>query len=142
MKRRGCYCFCWRWYVSFQLICTSSQSHFIDGMIIIWAPSNSPQTSTYGSDLSPEDLQYEKEHWKPRTTFRYDALLIVYFYTNLRNADARPCKSMTWHGVRQGNTSSQAAQTTAPEFLLLVMVGIYLFVMLLLKFIFPRQMRS
>ncbi|KAF7986029.1 hypothetical protein HWV62_41380 [Athelia sp. TMB] len=41
-----------------------------DGMIIIWAPSNSPQTSTYGSDLSPEDLQYEKEHWKPRTTFR------------------------------------------------------------------------
>ncbi|KAH8102051.1 WD40 repeat-like protein [Cristinia sonorae] len=41
-----------------------------DGMIIIWAPSASPQTSTYGSDLSPEELQYEKEHWKPRTTFR------------------------------------------------------------------------
>lgn len=41
-----------------------------DGMVIIWAPSNNPQTSTYGSDLSPEELQYEKEHWKPRTTFR------------------------------------------------------------------------
>ncbi|PPQ82475.1 hypothetical protein CVT25_007313 [Psilocybe cyanescens] len=41
-----------------------------DGMIIIWAPSSSPQAATYGSDLSPEDLQYEKEYWKPRTTFR------------------------------------------------------------------------
>ena len=39
-------------------------------MIIIWAPSTIPQTSTYGSDLSPEDLQHEKEYWKPRTTFR------------------------------------------------------------------------
>lgn len=43
---------------------------FTDGMIIIWAPSSSPQASTYGSDLSPEDLQHEKEYWKPRTTFR------------------------------------------------------------------------
>ncbi|EGO01144.1 hypothetical protein SERLA73DRAFT_105689 [Serpula lacrymans var. lacrymans S7.3] len=41
-----------------------------DGMIIIWAPSASPQTATYGSDLSPEDMQHEKEYWKPRTTFR------------------------------------------------------------------------
>ncbi|KDR76985.1 hypothetical protein GALMADRAFT_246159 [Galerina marginata CBS 339.88] len=41
-----------------------------DGMIIIWAPSSSPQAATYGSDLSPEDLQHEKEYWKPRTTFR------------------------------------------------------------------------
>ncbi|EDR10655.1 chromatin assembly complex 1 subunit B/CAC2 [Laccaria bicolor S238N-H82] len=41
-----------------------------DGMIIIWAPSTSPQPTTYGSDLSPEDLQHEKEYWKPRTTFR------------------------------------------------------------------------
>ncbi|KAJ7178261.1 WD40-repeat-containing domain protein [Mycena filopes] len=41
-----------------------------DGMVIIWAPSSSPQTSTYGSDLSPADLQHEKEYWKPRTTFR------------------------------------------------------------------------
>ena len=40
-------------------------------MIIIWAPSTSPQASTYGSDLSPEDLQHEKEYWKPRTTFRF-----------------------------------------------------------------------
>lgn len=41
-----------------------------DGMIIIWAPSINPQASTYGSDLSQEDLQHEKEYWKPRTTFR------------------------------------------------------------------------
>ncbi|KAH6891806.1 chromatin assembly complex protein [Coprinopsis sp. MPI-PUGE-AT-0042] len=41
-----------------------------DGMIIIWAPSSSPQAATYGSDLSTEDLQHEKEYWKPRTSFR------------------------------------------------------------------------
>ncbi|RPD75913.1 WD40 repeat-like protein [Lentinus tigrinus ALCF2SS1-7] len=41
-----------------------------DGMIIVWAPTTSPHASSYGSDLTPEDLQYEKEHWKPRTTFR------------------------------------------------------------------------
>ncbi|KAJ7062893.1 WD40-repeat-containing domain protein [Mycena amicta] len=41
-----------------------------DGMVIIWAQSATPQTSTYGSDLSPEDLQHEREYWKPRTTFR------------------------------------------------------------------------
>ncbi|KAJ7654142.1 WD40-repeat-containing domain protein [Mycena polygramma] len=41
-----------------------------DGMVIIWAPSATPPTSTYGSDLSPDDLQHEKEYWKPRTTFR------------------------------------------------------------------------
>ncbi|KAJ7837931.1 hypothetical protein B0H13DRAFT_177331 [Mycena leptocephala] len=42
-----------------------------DGMVIIWAPSATPQTSPYGWDLSPDDLQHEK-CWKPRTTFRYD----------------------------------------------------------------------
>ncbi|KAG1819213.1 WD40-repeat-containing domain protein [Suillus subaureus] len=41
-----------------------------DGMIIIWAPSSTPQTATYGSDLTADELQYEKEYWKPRTTFR------------------------------------------------------------------------
>ncbi len=41
-------------------------------MIIIWAPSASPQAATYGSDLSAEELQNEKEYWKPRTTFRYE----------------------------------------------------------------------
>lgn len=45
--------------------------HTADGMIIVWAPTTSPHASSYGSDLTPEDLQYEKEHWKPRTTFRY-----------------------------------------------------------------------
>ncbi|KIJ16430.1 hypothetical protein PAXINDRAFT_132381 [Paxillus involutus ATCC 200175] len=41
-----------------------------DGMIIIWASSNTPPTATYGGDLTTDDLQYEKEYWKPRTTFR------------------------------------------------------------------------
>ncbi|KAJ7700507.1 WD40-repeat-containing domain protein [Mycena rosella] len=41
-----------------------------DGMVIVWAPSASPQTSTYGSDLSAADLQHEKEYWRPRTAFR------------------------------------------------------------------------
>ncbi|CDO77760.1 hypothetical protein BN946_scf184993.g23 [Trametes cinnabarina] len=46
-----------------------------DGMIIIWSPTNSPHATSYGSDLTPEDMQYEKEHWKPRTTFRSMILL-------------------------------------------------------------------
>ncbi|KAG6855722.1 hypothetical protein H0H87_011614 [Tephrocybe sp. NHM501043] len=41
-----------------------------DGMIILWSPSATPQASTYGSDLAPEELQHEKEYWKPRTSFR------------------------------------------------------------------------
>ncbi|KAA1474538.1 WD40 repeat-like protein [Dentipellis sp. KUC8613] len=41
-----------------------------DGMIIIWAQSSTPNQSVYGSDLSAEDMQFEKEYWKPRTTFR------------------------------------------------------------------------
>ena len=40
-------------------------------MIIIWVQSNSPSQTAYGSDLSSDDMQFEKEHWKPRTTFRY-----------------------------------------------------------------------
>lgn len=50
-----------------------------DGMIIIWAPSSTPLPVTYGSDLSTEDLQYEKEYWKPRTTFRsvFDLPLLI-----------------------------------------------------------------
>lgn len=41
-----------------------------DGMIIIWAQSNTLSQTAYGSDLTADDLQFEKEHWKPRTTFR------------------------------------------------------------------------
>ncbi|KIK96890.1 hypothetical protein PAXRUDRAFT_825486 [Paxillus rubicundulus Ve08.2h10] len=41
-----------------------------DGMVIIWASSSTPPTATYGGDLTTDDLQYEKEYWKPRTTFR------------------------------------------------------------------------
>ncbi|RDB17163.1 putative WD repeat-containing protein C26H5.03 [Hypsizygus marmoreus] len=47
-----------------------------DGMIIIWSPSSSPQATTYGSDLTPEELQLEKEYWKPRTTFRCTAMQV------------------------------------------------------------------
>ncbi|PCH36764.1 WD40 repeat-like protein [Wolfiporia cocos MD-104 SS10] len=47
-----------------------------DGMIIIWSPTTSPHATTYGSDLSPEDLQYEKEHWKARTTFRCTSMQV------------------------------------------------------------------
>ncbi|KAI0634573.1 WD40 repeat-like protein [Trametes polyzona] len=47
-----------------------------DGMIIIWSPTTSPHASSYGSDLTPEDLQYEKEHWKPRTTFRCTSMQV------------------------------------------------------------------
>jgi chromatin assembly factor 1 subunit B len=40
-------------------------------MIIIWAQSTTPPTANYGSDLTQEELQYEKEYWKPRISFRY-----------------------------------------------------------------------
>jgi chromatin assembly factor 1 subunit B len=46
-----------------------------DGMIIIWAQSTTPAASSYGSDLSPDEIQYEKEYWKARITFRHDMLL-------------------------------------------------------------------
>ncbi|EIW79627.1 WD40 repeat-like protein [Coniophora puteana RWD-64-598 SS2] len=39
-----------------------------DGMIIVWAPTSSPPTATYGSDLTADDMVYEKEYWKPRLT--------------------------------------------------------------------------
>ncbi|EPQ50803.1 WD40 repeat-like protein [Gloeophyllum trabeum ATCC 11539] len=55
-----------RWSPNGELIASAGD----DGMIIIWAPTTSPHGITYGSDLTPEDLQYEKEFWKPRTTFR------------------------------------------------------------------------
>ncbi|KAK1215991.1 Chromatin assembly factor 1 subunit [Marasmius sp. AFHP31] len=41
-----------------------------DGMIIVWAPSSTPQTSAYGSELSAEELSNEKEFWKPRIMVR------------------------------------------------------------------------
>jgi hypothetical protein len=61
------------------MVCTLASSIYrvrltaslTDGMIIIWVQSNSPSQTAYGSDLSSDDLQFEKEHWKPRTTFRY-----------------------------------------------------------------------
>lgn len=40
-------------------------------MVVIWSPTSTPQTSTYGSDLTPEELQNEKEFWRVRCMFRY-----------------------------------------------------------------------
>ncbi|KAJ2919687.1 hypothetical protein MD484_g643, partial [Candolleomyces efflorescens] len=61
-----------RWSPNGELIASAGD----DGMIIIWAPSSSPQPTTYGSDLSPEDLQHEKEYWKPRITFRCTSMQV------------------------------------------------------------------
>ncbi|KAK7062875.1 Chromatin assembly factor 1 subunit [Paramarasmius palmivorus] len=41
-----------------------------DGMIIIWAPSSTPQASAYGSDVNPDEMSNEKEFWKPRIMVR------------------------------------------------------------------------
>ncbi|KAJ2928487.1 hypothetical protein H1R20_g8629, partial [Candolleomyces eurysporus] len=61
-----------RWSPNGELIASAGD----DGMIIVWAPSSSPQPTTYGSDLSPEDLQHEKEYWKPRITFRCTSMQV------------------------------------------------------------------
>lgn len=55
-----------RWSPNGELVASAGD----DGMIIVWVQSSTPPTATYGGDLSTEDLQYEKEYWKPRTTFR------------------------------------------------------------------------
>ncbi|TFY59564.1 hypothetical protein EVJ58_g5698 [Rhodofomes roseus] len=55
-----------RWSPNGELIASAGD----DGMIIIWSPTTSPHANAFGSDLTPDELQYEKEHWKPRTTFR------------------------------------------------------------------------
>ena len=49
---------------------SSLKTNDVDGMVIVWAPTTSPHATSYGSDLTPEELQYEKEHWKPRTIIR------------------------------------------------------------------------
>ncbi|KAF9531090.1 WD40-repeat-containing domain protein [Crepidotus variabilis] len=41
-----------------------------DGMIIIWAPTATAPAAPYGSDITAEDLQHEKEYWKQRTSFK------------------------------------------------------------------------
>jgi chromatin assembly factor 1 subunit B len=48
-----------------------SDHSYVDGMIIIWAPSSTPQTAAFGSEMSAEELQYEKEYWRARTPFRF-----------------------------------------------------------------------
>ncbi|KAJ7628904.1 WD40 repeat-like protein [Roridomyces roridus] len=47
-----------------------------DGMVIIWAPSSTPPVSTYGSDLTAEELANEKEFWRPRTTFKCTSMQV------------------------------------------------------------------
>lgn len=42
----------------------------LDGMIIIWAHSSSPQAAAYGSDLTVEEQQNEKEFWRVRCMVR------------------------------------------------------------------------
>ncbi|KAI6041468.1 WD40-repeat-containing domain protein [Pisolithus marmoratus] len=55
-----------RWSPNGELIASAGD----DGMIIVWVQSSTPPPATYSGDLSAEDLQYEREFWKPRTTFR------------------------------------------------------------------------
>ena len=70
-------------------------ARLIDGMIIIWVQSTSPSQAAYGSELSSDDMQFEKEYWKPRTTFRY-AFLAAHFYS--LNAD-RPLQLYNHAGL-------------------------------------------
>ncbi|KZT43279.1 WD40 repeat-like protein [Sistotremastrum suecicum HHB10207 ss-3] len=51
-----------RWSPNGELIASAGD----DGMVIIWAPSSNPSTS-FGAE-SADDVQYEKEFWKPRLT--------------------------------------------------------------------------
>ncbi|KAK0205272.1 WD40 repeat-like protein [Desarmillaria ectypa] len=61
-----------RWSPNGELIASAGD----DGMIIIWSPSTTPQASTYGSDLSTEELQNEKEYWRVRCMFRCTAMQV------------------------------------------------------------------
>ncbi|KAK0499902.1 WD40 repeat-like protein [Armillaria luteobubalina] len=61
-----------RWSPNGELIASAGD----DGMIIIWSPSTTPQASTYGSDLSAEELQNEKEYWRVRCMFRCTAMQV------------------------------------------------------------------
>lgn len=89
-----------------------------DGMIIIWAQSTSSSQTAYGSDLSADDLQFEKEHWKPRTTFRFAYFRLTSFVRVLTFPPlaVQPCKFMILLGALQENISFPEAQTTSLEF--------------------------
>lgn len=63
--------------LQFYLLCHEHLVEWkLDGMIIIWSQTSSPNTGVYGSDLTPEEMQLEKEFWKPRTTFKYAVRLL------------------------------------------------------------------
>lgn len=41
----------------------------IDGMIVVWSPSDKPSVS-YGSDAANEEAEYSKEFWRARIIIR------------------------------------------------------------------------
>ena len=53
-------------------------------MIIIWHASSAPNQAAYGSDA--DETQFEKEYWRPRTTFKY-----VYFVVPIYPRSAYAC---------------------------------------------------
>ncbi|THV05396.1 WD40 repeat-like protein [Dendrothele bispora CBS 962.96] len=61
-----------RWSPNGELLASAGD----DGMLIIWAQSSTPQASTYGSDLSPEEISNEKEFWKVRIMVRCTAMQV------------------------------------------------------------------
>jgi chromatin assembly factor 1 subunit B len=84
-------------------------------MIIIWAQSNSPSQTAYGTDLGADDLQFEKEHWKPRTTFRYKLPTHVFCSSaDLPSPVVQLCRFMTLLGALRENISFLEAQTMSP----------------------------
>lgn len=91
---------------------------YSDGMVIIWAPSTNPPPATYGSDISPDDLQHEKEYWKPRTTFRYVGVRRDLFLSALTTShSAAPlCRFMTLLGALLESISLPEAQTIRHEY--------------------------
>lgn len=96
-----------------------------DGMIIIWAPSNTAHHA-YGSEQTAEELQYEKEFWKPRTIFRSLIVSTRMSQQSLTrvSADALLCKFTISPGVLMESTSLRAALTTLHACSMLVMVRV------------------
>ena len=68
----------------------------LDGMIILWAPSASPQSTTYGSDLTPDEVQFEKEYWKPRTTFRCGHFSTIFFVLHAVRCTTMQVYDLAW----------------------------------------------
>jgi WD40 repeat protein len=66
-------------------------------MIIIWAPSSSPLASTYGSDLSPEDLQHEKEYSLEQHSGNASVITLLFrFYSSLDSCTTMQVYDLAW----------------------------------------------